>query len=340
MKVLQLLAKHQAEQVLAFHDVTCGLKGFLVIDTVRHGITFGGIRKFKYKNEEAAFMDAVRLARAMTNKCLISSIPAGGAKIVLIDNPKFDPKLAYPKLGEIINEFGGVVQTGRDLGTTLADMKLLRKKTQYVVTEEETEAGDLAKCTAYGVFKAMEAFVKFTMGKNTLKGRTVLIQGLGGVGTHLVGFCNKAGAKLILSDIKLAKAKNFAQRFRCDYVLASKVYETECDIFAPCAVGGVLNKQTIRQLKCKIVAGSANNVYEDQEQNDKQLYRRKIITVPDYLVNSGALIQGANYILSKKKNNFAAIDHIAEQTMKILRLSKLKKLPPGTVARQFLDDLK
>jgi len=339
MKVLQLLAKNKADQVLAFNDPSCGLKGFLVIDTIREGITFGGIRLQKYRNEEEAFLDAIRVGRTMTNKCVISKIPGGGAKIVLMDNPKFERRPALQKLGTIIDEFGGTFYAGRDMGTTLKEMEIIRKKTKYVIGEAEREAGDLAKSSARGLLKGMEALSKFVFGQKSLRGRTILIQGLGDVGEHLVGFCNKAGAKLILADIKQTKAKSLAKRFRCQHIMANRVYETECDIFAPCAVGGVLNKDTIKLLKCKIIAGSANNVYENAEQNDAQVFRRKIITVPDYLLNSGALIQGANYILKKKKNNKAAIDHIYDQTLKILRLAKLKKMNSWKICQQFLQDL-
>ena len=139
-----------------------------------------------------------------------------------------------------------------------------------------------------------------------------------------------------MADIKHAKAKELAARFRCDCVMANKVYETPCDIFAPCAVGQVLNKETIKKLECKIVAGSANNIFEDPVKNDMQLFRRKIVTVPDYLINAGALIQGANFVLSKKKNNKVAIEHIGKQTTKILQLTRLKKMSPMKVAQQFL----
>ncbi|MFC1588242.1 Glu/Leu/Phe/Val dehydrogenase dimerization domain-containing protein [Planctomycetota bacterium] len=336
MKLLHLLSRFNSEQVLAFNDPSCGLKGFLVIDTIKNGVTFGGVRLRKYKNELEAFNDAIRLAKTMTKKCDISGVPGGGSKVVLMENQKFDRSNAMKKLGEIINEFGGTVYAGRDVGTTLDDMKIVGKKTSYVIDESESKAGDLAKCTAYGVMKGMEAMSKFVFGKTSLKGRTILIQGLGSVGAHLMGCCNKAGAKLILADVKQAKAKDFAKRFRCRFVMASRVYETECDIFSPCAVGEILNRESIKKLKCQIVAGSANNVYEDIDQNDRQLYRRKIVTVPDFLLNAGALIQGANYILSKKKNNKDAIDHIFDQTLKILRLTKLKKLPPGKIVEQFL----
>ena len=257
MEVLASMETHGYEQVVFNYDKVSGLKAIIAIHDTTLGPALGGVRMWPYKSEEEALVDALRLARGMTYKSAAMGLNLGGGKAVIIGDPRKD------KTEELFNAFGMFVETlkGRyitaeDVGTTTDDMDIIRAYTDHVVGLSGT-SGDPSPFTAFGCFRAMQACVKHVFGDESLAGRKVVVQG-GNVGYHLTGRLLEAGAQVYVADLYPDKTDR-AAKLGAHVIPAGEVYDQECDIFAPCALGGCINDQTVEMLKARIVCGSANN---------------------------------------------------------------------------------
>ncbi|NBD26852.1 Leu/Phe/Val dehydrogenase [Paenibacillus glycinis] len=294
MDVWKEMKRLQVEQVVFCQEEQAGLQAVIAIHSTRLGPALGGCRMWTYATENDAVADAVRLARGMTYKAAIFGLPYGGGKAVIVGNPSTDKSEdKFRALGRFIERLQGRYITGVDLGTTVRDMDWIRLETPHVTDTTGTimAAGDFtAEMTAYGVYLGMKASADYLLGSGDLSGRTVAVQGLGKVGFLLCGLLRDAGANLVIADIDNALVERAVKAYHARAVAPDAIYGESCDIFAPCAIGGILNDATIAKLRCAIVAGSANNQLQEEIRNGEELEQRGILYAPDYVVNAGGLI--------------------------------------------------
>ena len=275
-------------------DEKTGLKAFVAIHNLNRGPAIGGCRVATYQTVDKAMEDALRLGYMMSYKAAINNLPHGGAKAVII-KPKVikDKEAFFEKFGEFVNDLGGRYITAVDSGTSPAEMDIIARRTRYVTCTTKSGAdSDPSPLTALGVRRAIEAAVKFKMGRDTLEGVHVAIQGAGNVGYYLAKELHDLGATLTVCDINLKSVQRCVDEFGAKVCLPDEIYSVEADVFAPCALGAVLNLKTINQLKTAIVAGSANNQLSHAHYGTL-MHERGILYAPDFLINAGGLIHVA-----------------------------------------------
>lgn len=295
------------EKVIYINDNSCNLKAIIALHSTQLGPAIGGLRFWPYSNEDEALSDVLRLSKGMSYKCAISNIPFGGGKSVVIQGESFQKSSKLlRKIGETISDLNGQYITGEDVGSTMGDMLALRKVTNHVMGAplDHGGSGDPSPMTALGCFVGIQASAHYHMNAKDLKGIHIAVQGLGNVGWNLCKQLNSAGATLTVSDISRDRVNRYVDAFGAKAVDTDKIYRTDADIFAPCAMGAILNDRTIPQIKAKIIAGGANNQLA-KPSNGEQLRERGILYAPDYVINAGGVIQFAfEYQALKEKNTF------------------------------------
>src|SRR2546430_1740855 len=287
--VFPLLAEHAHEQVSIFFEPSSGYRGIIAIHDTTLGPALGGTRFWNYKSDEEALIDALRLSRGMTYKAAVAGLNLGGGKSVVIgDNRTLRREAIFRAHGRHIESLGGRYITAEDVGTSTQDMEFIRVGTQHV-TGLPGKSGDPSPVTAYGVYRGIKACAKLRWGSDSLTGKTVAVQGCGHVGYFLCKLLFEEGVKLIVTDIDPQRVKAVVQDFRATAVKPDEIYAQAADIFAPCALGAIVNDDTIPQLKVRIVAGAANNQLAEERHGDA-LAARGILYAPDYVINGGGLI--------------------------------------------------
>lgn len=274
------------------HDRLTDTWIFIALHDDTLGRPMGGTRMKVYPAPADGLRDAHRLAEGMTHKWAGAGIGLGGGKAVLamprvLDGPERQGLLR--RYGRLVQSLGGSFATGQDLGTTPEDMATIAGETRFVHGVGGADVADPGPYTARGVFAAVGAVARRLWGSSELAGRRVLVQGVGDVGEPLARRLREAGAELVLSDVDEARAAALAAELGTETVAPSGVYGTPCDVFAPCAIGGVLNSETVPRLACSAVCGSANNQLDRPEDADL-LHERGILYAPDYIANSGGAI--------------------------------------------------
>jgi len=281
------------EQVLHGVDTKTGLNSYIAIHNTNLGPALGGCRYHSYKTEDDQLNDTLRLAKGMTYKNALAGLDLGGGKATINARSKKSPELWQAFAGFVNSLYGKYITSG-DIGTTIQDLKEIKNYTNFVLGHDSKTDSGVA--TAYGVFQSIKALSKFLHGTDSLKDRTIAIQGMGKVGSRLINFCLLDGAKIIATDTNSEVMIN-SHAPNISFVDPDEIYEVECDIFSPCSVGGILNSNTIPKLKCAGIAGGANNQLEAIEHaeyfKDKNIYY-----VPDYLANCGGVI-----IVEKERDN-------------------------------------
>ena len=291
---LEPVAVKGYEQVLKVTDKTVGLEAFIAIHNTTLGPAIGGTRIFPYAHAQAALEDVLRLAKGMTYKSAIADVGFGGGKSVIIADPR---KNKTPELllafGAAVERLGGQYICAEDVGCTMEDVKIIRRSTQYVVgLPHSRSSGDPGPFTAWGTFRGIQSAIKKIYGTDSLEGRTVAVQGLGNVGGYLINSLFWAGARLILADLDAGKLQKYATQYGAKTVSPEQILKTECDVFSPCALGGVINEETIPHFRCRAIAGSANNQLLKEYHADL-LRDRKILYAPDFVINAGGLLNVA-----------------------------------------------
>lgn len=280
-------------------DKATGLKAIVAIHDSRLGPALGGCRFVHYDTDEAAVVDALRLARGMTYKAALAGLGHGGGKSVII-RPKahFDRVALFRAFGRFLEDLRGHYITAEDSGTGLEDMEVIRTVTKNVTGVDMANggSGDPSPFTALGVRRGIEACVKFKLGKDSLAGVHVAIQGVGHVGYYLCKELHGAGAKLTVADVDALKAERAQREFGASIVSLDEIFGVKCDVFAPCALGSALNDETIPRIKATIVAGAANNQLAEPRHGD-DLHARGILYAPDYAINAGGLVNVAQEVL-------------------------------------------
>lgn len=347
MDLFSYLEKYDYEQVVFCHDEASGLRAIIAIHDTTLGPALGGCRMWTYATEDEAIMDALRLARGMTYKNAAAGLNLGGGKTVIIGDPKKDKSEAlFRALGRYIQSLNGRYITAEDVGTTVVDMDTIHMETNYVqgVSSAYGASGNPSPMTALGVFRGIQASAKVALGSDDLMGKRVAIQGLGNVGYSLAQFLREAGAQLVVTDINEAALLRAQSELGAKIVSPGDIFNEDVDVFAPCALGAVINDDTINKLRCKIIAGSANNQLAENRHGDV-LHQRGILYAPDYVINSGGVINVADelegyneqrartkvdgiynimldlYAVSQEQNipTYQAADHIAEERIRKLR---------------------
>jgi leucine dehydrogenase len=292
-RIFDYMEKYDYENLFFCQDHSLNFKAVIAIHDTTLGPATGGCRMWnQYPTEMDAIEDALRLARGMTYKYAAAGVNLGGGKAVIIGDPKRkDREPIFRLLGKFINRLGGKYITGEDVGTTLKDMEYIRMETEHVVTLPTYlgGAGDISPMTAFGTIRAMQACCKHVYGSNDISGKRVAVQGLGAVGHNVVKQLKDLGAEVVVTDIDSEKVNAIVQQHGVDKVDPEKIYEVECDVFCPCALGKVINDETLDRLRCKIICGSANNQLAE-ERHGELLEKKGFVYAPDYITNAGGTI--------------------------------------------------
>ena len=278
------------EQVVFCKDDATGLKAIIAIHDTTLGPALGGCRMWDYKSDEEAVTDVLRLAKGMTYKAAISDINLGGGKSVIIGDPKkIKSEELFRAFGRFVDSLGGRYITAEDVNIRVSDMEIVAQETEFC-TGVGSGSGDPSPLTALGVFHGIRAAVNFTKGSDNLSGLRVGIQGCGNVGSYLAGFLNEAGAHLIVSDIDPKKTQNIADKFGGKVSTLENIHKEDVDVYAPCALGAILNDSTIPEIKASIVAGGANNQLLNETKHMQMLADRNILYAPDYVINAAGVM--------------------------------------------------
>ncbi len=289
--VFEMIKTMAHEQVMLCHDEAVGYRAIIAIHSTALGPAVGGTRLWPYADEEEGFIDALRLSRGMTYKSALAGLPFGGGKAVIMGNGKtVNREKLFRAHGRFVETLGGRYITAEDVGTSTADMEVVRLETQHVAGLA-ARSGDPAPWTARGVFRAMQAAAQHRWHSADLTGKTIALQGCGSVGYCLAKELHEAGAKLVVTDLAAERVTQVVQEFGATAVSPEAICGVGVDIFAPCALGAILNDETISRLQAEIVAGAANNQLLEARHGEA-LHERNILYVPDYLANAGGVING------------------------------------------------
>ncbi|MFN4082117.1 MAG: Glu/Leu/Phe/Val family dehydrogenase [Bacteroidia bacterium] len=335
------LGTYNHEQIVFCNDNDTGLKAIIAIHNTVLGPGLGGTRIWNYNNEAEAVTDVLRLSRGMTYKAAISGLNLGGAKAVIIgDASKIKTEGLMRKFGRFVENLNGKYITAEDVNTTTKDMVYVNMETSHVVglPENMGGGGDPSPVTAFGTYMGMKASAKHVWGNDSLAGKKVAVQGIGKVGGHLLEFLHKEGAKLVIADINEETLKHYSATLGAEVVNGNDIYSVDADIFAPCALGAILNTENIGKLNCAIVAGAANNQLAEEEIHGPMLLEKGITYAPDFLINAGGLINVyQEYIGYNRELAMGKAEHIYDITLEVLKTSAQTKVHSQKVATQLAE---
>jgi len=342
MNLYQTMREQGHEGLHLVTNPDTGLVGAIALHNTRLGPGLGGTRFISYVDESAAFSDVLRLSRAMTYKAALAKIPYGGGKgVILKPRGDFDRTALLLSYGQAVERLGGAYVTTEDSGTSQQDMDIIREATSHVVgiSPRLGGTGDPSPSTARGVFRGTLAAAQHVWDRSDLEGLHVAIQGVGHVGTHLARELHAAGATLTVADVDESRARQCADTFGARITDVATIHAIECDIFAPCALGGALNPTTIAQLQCKIVSGAANNQFENETRDALALLQRGIEYCPDYANNSGGLIQVAGEHRGATPEAIAdKVEQIHHTLLEILRRAHTEGESSHVIANRLAEE--
>ena len=330
------LAAHDHEMVVFCQDQATGLRGIIAVHNTTLGPAMGGLRMWPYAHEAAALTDALRLSRAMTLKNALAGINVGGGKAVIIGDARTGKSEALlRRFGRFVHNLHGKYYTAEDVGMSEADMEIIRMETPFVtgVSPLMGGSGDPSPVTAYGTYLGMKAALKEATGSDSLTGKRVMVQGVGHVGAHLVRHLVKENAQVFIYDIYPDLLASVARETGAQVVAAEEVFTTLVDVFAPCALGGVLNPDTIPLLRCQVVAGAANNQLLDEARDGAALAERGILYAPDFMVNAGGIINVSLELTAYSRDRALQLtERIYDTTLKVLATAKAQGITPHAAA--------
>jgi leucine dehydrogenase len=339
MGVFEALGQ-EFEEVVFFHDASTSLRAIVAIHSTALGPALGGTRFYPYRSETEALHDVLRLARGMTYKAAAAGLDLGGGKAVIIGDPlRIKTEELFRAYGRFIDTLQGRYITAEDVGTAGEDMDIVRRETRSVtgVSPAMGGSGDPSPVTAWGVFKGMVACAEEVWRTSSLAGKRVAVQGVGKVGYHVVRHLLDAGASVVVSDVSVDSVARAVREFGVDTAEPDKVHAEECDIFAPCALGGIIRDDTVPSLKCKVVAGSANNQLELPEHGEA-LRRAGILYAPDYVINAGGLINVADELRGYDRDRaMQRVEGIYRTLREVFAISKEQDIPTSDAADRFAE---
>lgn len=333
------------ERVVWGRDVAAGYHGIVAIHSTALGPAVGGTRYWSYATEDAALTDALRLARGMSYKNALAGLPFGGGKSIILRDSgvaastSVNRERLFRAHGQLIETLGGIYITAEDVGTSPADMEYILAETRYVAGLQG-RSGDPSPKTARGVFRAIQASAQHQWGKDDLAGITIAIQGCGHVGYYLAKELHRAGIRLMVSDVNPENVHRVADEFGATEVPVADIYATRADVFAPCALGGILNDETIPQLRAGIVAGGANNQLLADRHGDR-LDQLGILYAPDYAANAGGVIYGCSVEMlggTREQALRRVDDSIYETLLKIFNIARREGIPTYRAADRLAEE--
>ena len=338
MEISEKITNTDHEQVLVGRDTASGYHGIIAIHSTVLGPAVGGTRFWHYASEEEALVDALRLSHGMTYKNALAGLPLGGGKSIIIGDNKTPNREALLRAhGRFVDTLKGRYITAEDVGTSPADMEIVCLETQYVAGLLG-RSGDPSPFTARGVFRAIQASTRFLHDTDDLSGMTIALQGCGHVGYNLAKLLHEAGAKLIVSDVNDASVSRVVDEFGAEKVQTNAIFSVRADVFAPCALGGIINDQTIPELKVRIVAGAANNQLLE-ERHGSMLQERNILYAPDYVANAGGILNGCVELLGwEAEHALRKVDEIYDTLLRIFESAQAEGITTNKAADRLAED--
>ncbi|MDQ0224976.1 branched-chain amino acid dehydrogenase [Metabacillus niabensis] len=341
MEIFNYMENFDYEQLVFCQDKQSGLKAIIAIHDTTLGPALGGTRMWMYESEEAAIEDALRLARGMTYKNAVAGLNLGGGKTVIIGDPKKDKnEEMFRAFGRYIQGLNGRYITAEDVGTTVEDMDIIHEETDYVtgISPAFGSSGNPSPVTAYGVYRGMKAAAKEAFGTDSLTNKKVAIQGVGNVAYHLCKYLHEEGVKLIVTDINKEAIQRAVNDFQAEAVEPNEIYSVDSDIFAPCALGAVLNDVTIPQLKASVIAGAANNQLKEPRHGEI-LHQKGIIYAPDYVINAGGVINVADELYGyNRERALKKVENIYNNIESVIEISKRDQIPTSLAADRLAEE--
>ena len=340
MNALTEMSKYRHEKVLFINNEKAGLKAIIAVHNTNLGPAIGGCRLWPYASFDDALFDVTRLSRGMSHKNAVAGLPHGGGKGVIIADPSMKTEAMFEAFGEAVESLGGDYITAEDVNTTCDDALIMMRKTSHICGLP-MNSGDPSPFTARGVWQGIKATAKVALGRNDLEGVTVTVQGLGKVGYDLCRYLHNDGAKLYVGNLRNKAALERARdEFGATILENDQIMTQECDILAPCALGAILNYNTIPALNCKAVAGAANNQILDDECG-RMLKARGIYYAPDFVINGGGVINAAAEVDGpyNKDEVLVKVDNIYNTIEHILSESKKSGEPEGVIATRYAESL-
>lgn len=339
MAVFEHLESH--EQVVYFNDPISGLHAIIGIHSTALGPALGGTRFYPYPSEGAALQDVLRLSRGMTYKAAAAGLDLGGGKAVIIGDPRrVKSEQLMRAYGRFVESLGGRYITAEDIGTSRDDMDLIRRESRFVtgVSVSLGGSGDPSPATAFGVYLSMLACAEEVWHEHSLQGRRIAVQGVGKVGYHLVKHLVEDGhARVIASDVDVDAIARVVLDFGVETAPADRIHAVDCDIFAPCAMGGQINDDTLGQLRCRVVAGSANNQLQRPE-HGKALAEQGILYAPDFVTNAGGLINVADELQGYQPERAKAAVHNVYRTLReVFAIAREDQLSTAEAAERYAE---
>ncbi|MFJ7928012.1 branched-chain amino acid dehydrogenase [Peribacillus sp. NPDC096622] len=341
MEIFKYLEKYDYEQLLFCQDKQSGLKAIIAIHDTTLGPALGGTRMWTYASEEEAIEDALRLSRGMTYKNAAAGLNLGGGKTVIIGDPRKDKnEEMFRAFGRYIQGLNGRYITAEDVGTTVEDMDLIHEETDFVtgISPAFGSSGNPSPVTAYGVYRGMKAAAKEAFGTDSLEGKVVAVQGVGNVSYNLCRHLHEEGAKLIVTDINKESVARAVESFGATAVNPDEIYGVDCDIYAPCALGAVINDQTINQIRAKVIAGAANNQLKEPVHGD-QIHEKGIIYAPDYVINAGGVINVADELLGyNRERALKKVETVYDTIERVIEIAKRDQIPTYKAADRMAEE--
>ena len=337
MQIFDTVVQMGHEQVALCSDPGAEYRGIIAIHSTVLGPALGGTRFWMYASDNDAIIDALRLARGMTYKNAVAGLNLGGGKAVIIgDNKRKNREMIFRAHGRFVESLGGRYVTAEDVGTSTSDMDFVHMETDYVAGLT-ARSGDPSPVTARGVFRAIQASAKWRWGSDDLAGRAISIQGCGHVGYYLAKELSAVGANMIVTDIDPERVKRVVDDFGAKAVKPDEIISQQANIFAPCALGGIINDETIPQLKVEIVAGAANNQLLEERHGD-ELEKRGILYAPDYVANAGGVINVYSELANwDAQQSLRIADEIYDSVLRIFEIAKLDKVPTYVAADRLAE---
>lgn len=338
MEISEKITNTNHEQVLIGRDDASGYHGIIAVHSTALGPAVGGTRFWHYDSEDEALTDALRLSHGMTYKSALAGLPLGGGKSIIISNNSPRDRTALLRShGRFVDALKGRYITAEDVGTSPADMEIVRLETQYVAGLIG-RSGDPSPYTACGVFRAIQASNYFLWNTVDISGLTVAIQGCGNVGYHLAQLLHKEGVKLIVTDVNRENLSRVVDEFGAESVQPNEIFSVHADVFAPCALGGVINDETIPELKVRIVAGSANNQLLE-ERHGAMLRDRSILYAPDYVANVGGVLNGCTELLGwSPERAYSKVMGIYDTVLSIFKTAEAEGITTNEAADRLAEE--
>jgi leucine dehydrogenase len=340
MAVFEKIHADNYEQIVFCHDARIGLKAIIALHNTALGPATGGCRMWNYRSEEEALTDVLRLSKGMTYKNSISNLSLGGGKSIIIGDASQKTPALLKRFGEFVETLGGRYITAKDVGIDSNDLKTIKSKTSHIlgIAGEASSSGDPSPVTAWGVYNGMIACAEKAFGSKSLKGLSVALQGLGAVNYGLLKYLAQEGAKVTACDISAPAVEKAVKEFGVMAASPEAIYDVPCDIFSPGALGAILNPETIPRLKCKVIAGAANNQLAT-EKDGEALLQRGILYAPDFAINAGGVINIAHEREGYDRDKaYAHVARIYDTIKNILEVSSGDRLPTNVVANRIAEN--